>query len=266
MKFLRALLALTLSTGMAAVQAAPQNVYRMTGVASYTKGIDTPKLSFPVNPATASSLTFDGSSFAYHETGDSCSVTVDKALPYQFDMMMVHAFGTPEKFDAFLTGKFHMSSAVLTRTYLLGQEKVPMCAGLRAAMVYQSPEQFLVVTGSRIYVFQHQTQAPADAAQSFDCSKARSHVEHLICGDPALVKLDATVNRGYVEMQLTNSQEISSQDPVRIDQINWIRTIRNACNDTACLMNAYRARVQTIKGRIASAYPDYPNESTQDSD
>ncbi|WP_010091672.1 hypothetical protein [Burkholderia ubonensis] len=73
------------------------------------------------------------------------------------------------------------------------------------------------------------------------------------------------VNRGFVAMQLVESKEISYQDPVRKDQINWIRNVRNKCVNSPCLTEAYRARVQYIKGRISSAYPSYPEkESGQD--
>ncbi|GAB7535766.1 lysozyme inhibitor LprI family protein [Burkholderia sp. 3C] len=262
---IRTVLALVLSAAVVTAQSAPQTVYRMTGVANFTKGAGDKKLSFPVNPATSPLLTFDGGTFTYQESGHSCAIAVDTTLPYQFDMMMVHAFGTPEKFNAFLSDKFHVSSTGLAHTYLLGQENAPLCSGLRAAMIYQSPSQFLVVTGPRIYLFERQTQAPSDAELSFDCGKARSKVEHLICNDPALVKLDATVNRGYVVMRLLKSPEISYQDPVRLNQIAWIRKVRNACDDQACLMKAYNGRVQYIKGQLGDNDPDYPNESTQDS-
>ncbi|WP_414445290.1 lysozyme inhibitor LprI family protein [Burkholderia sp. 22PA0106] len=266
MNLIRTVLALVLSAAVIAAQAAPQTVYRMTGVANFTKGAGDKELPFPVNPVTASTLTFDGNTFTYHESGHSCAMTVNKTLPYQFDMIMVHAFGTPEKFNAFLNDKFHVSSTSLAHTYYLGQENAPLCSGLRWTFIYQSPEQLLVVMSARIYLFERQTQAPSDAELGFDCGKARSKVEHLICNDPALVKLDATVNRGYVAMRMLKSPEISYQDPVRLNQIEWIRKVRNACDDQACLLKAYNGRVQYIKGQLGDNDPDYPNESTQDGD
>lgn len=116
-----------------------------------------------------------------------------------------------------------------------------------------------------MYAFQRETHPPMNAERGFDCSKARTTVERLVCADPDLVKLDEMVNRGFVAMQLVESKEISYQDPVRNDQINWIRNVRNKCAISPCLTDAYRVRVQYIKGRISSAYPSYPEkESGQD--
>ncbi len=239
----------------------------MTGAARFEQGSDTHHLPFPVNPLTAGSLTFDDSAFVFHYTGHSCSVKVDKKMKFHVDPVISHAFGSRDKFNAFLNTKFHAKGAALTDTYILGDVDAPLCQGLRSAMVYTSPDEMVLLDGTWAYLFERQTHAPVDAEQSFDCGKAGTNVEQLICRNPELTKLDATVNRGYVAMLLTDSKEISYQDPVRQNQISWIRTVRNTCTDAACLLKAYRARVAYIKGKVAATDPSYPEtDSNQDGD
>ncbi|WP_175899599.1 hypothetical protein [Burkholderia vietnamiensis] len=117
-------------------------------------------------------------------------------------------------------------------------------------------------------MFERSTRAPAHAGRVFDCSKPGTNGEHLsFCRNRELLKLDATVNRGYVAMRQADSKEISYQDPIRLDQIEWLRTVRNSCADSACLLDAYRNRIAYIKGRISSTHPSYPDENSgQESD
>ncbi|WP_080409227.1 lysozyme inhibitor LprI family protein [Burkholderia ubonensis] len=267
MKKLKQCLLLLMSVVLAPICAAAQDTYRMTGAAQFEQGRDTHNLPFPVNPQIAGFLTFNDGVFVFHYTGHSCSVKVNKKMNFHVDPVISHSFGSRDKFNAFLSTKFHAKGTALTDTYILGDADAPLCSGLGFAMIYRSPDEMVLLDGSWAYLFERQTHVPANAEQSFDCSKASTNVEHLICKNPELIRLDATVNRGYVAMLITNSKEISYQDPVRLDQINWIRTVRNSCSDNACLLKAYRSRIAYIKGRIASTYPSYPEEdSNQESD
>ncbi|WP_232071170.1 lysozyme inhibitor LprI family protein [Paraburkholderia pallida] len=267
MKKLKQWLVLLFSALILPAYAAAQDTYRMTGAAQFEQGSDFHKLSFPVNPMTAGVLTFDGGAFVFHYTGHSCSVKVQKRISFYVDPVISHSFGSLDNFNVFLSSRFHANGEALTDTYLLSDTDAPLCLGLRYATIYKSPDEMVLLDGSWAYLFERQTHVPVNAEQSFDCKKAGTNVERLICGNPELVKLDATVNRGYVAMLLTESKEISYQDPVRLNQVNWIRKVRNVCTDNACLLSAYRARIQYIKGRIASTDPSYPDDnSDQDSD
>lgn len=221
-------------------------------------------LPFPVNPATSAALTFDGDAFTFHYEGHRCVVKVERKMSFYFDPVLAHTFGSPSDFDRFLTGKFHENYYNdLHETYLLGDASAPLCSGLRETMVYRSDDAFLVVGGPWLYVFRRQLHDPMNAEASFECGKARTSIERAICGNHDLIKLDATVNRGFVAMQILDSKEISYQDPVRMDQINWLKNVRNRCASVSCLFDAYRSRIQFIKGKISSAYPSYPNEEPE---
>jgi uncharacterized protein YecT (DUF1311 family) len=247
--------------------ASAQERYLMIGAARFEKSADPHALPFPVNPANSGALTFDGGAFTFHYAGDSCSVKVERRMDFYLDPAISHTFGSREGFSRFLSDKFHSNYQDSSDTYLLGETNVPLCAGLREAIVYKSPDGLVLLGGSWAYAFQRQTHAPSNAEKNFDCAKAQTNVEHLICGNPELVRLDAAVNRGFVAMQLVDSSEISYQDPVKINQINWIRNVRNKCTSSSCLFDAYHSRVEYINSKISSAYPSYPaEESEQDGD
>lgn len=239
----------------------------MTGAAQFQKSGDSHNLPFPVNPVSSGVLSFDGKAFTFSYSGGSCSVKVDRQMNFYLDSVISHAFASPEEFGRFLNGKFNLDYKNLRKTYLLGDAVVPLCRGLHNAMIYRAYDNIVLLDGSWVYVFQRQAHAPMNAEKSFDCVKAQTNIEHLICNNPDLVKLDTAVNWGFVAMQLVDSKEISYQDSVRVDQISWLKNVRNKCTSRSCLFDVYRARVKYIKGRISSAYPSYPaKEPDQDGD
>ena len=74
---------------------------------------------------------------------------------------------------------------------------------------------------------------------SYDCTKASTQVEHLICNDDELSKLDEelafnysqTMEQGDYKSYLKNSQEF------------WLKNIRDVCTNTACLKEVYEQRI-----------------------
>lgn len=258
MKLLKHWLTMLILAILLPTYVAAHDLYRMTGAARFEPENDFHRLSFPVNPVMAGSLTFDSNTFVYHETGNSCSVKIGKRISFYVDPVISHSFGSVESFNSFLSRKFHTKATTFTDTFILSAADVPLCEGLRYATIYKSPDEIVLLDGSWAYLFERQTHAPVNAEDSFDCKKAATNVEHLICDSPELEKLDATVSRGYVGMLLTDSKEISYDDPVRNGQLDWLRNVRNKCETQACLFDAYRSRIRFIKSRISSAYPSYP--------
>ena len=78
-------------------------------------------------------------------------------------------------------------------------------------------------------------------AASFDCSKARSLPERMICGDPRLSDLDDQLAAAYASAL----QTASSPDQVRAEQRQWMAE-RNRCTTAACLGEAYRQRTAAL--------------------
>lgn len=80
----------------------------------------------------------------------------------------------------------------------------------------------------------------ASDSASFDCSKARTHVEKLICAEPLLGLLDETLALNYGSMQTVDVGR--TPQALRTEQLRWLAH-RNRCGDVQCLVGSYSARV-----------------------
>jgi uncharacterized protein YecT (DUF1311 family) len=78
---------------------------------------------------------------------------------------------------------------------------------------------------------------------SFDCAKATSGQEKMVCGDRELSKLDVELAQAYA-MLMDKSAE---KDLVKKEQLNWIRFSFRACSDKACLKQAYNKRMSELQ-------------------
>ena len=75
-------------------------------------------------------------------------------------------------------------------------------------------------------------------AASFDCAKAGTKIEKLICGDAELSKLDEELSAAYK----TALQDEKRADSIKQAQKQWMKD-RNGCSDAACVKGAYEARL-----------------------
>lgn len=85
-------------------------------------------------------------------------------------------------------------------------------------------------------------------AASFDCTKAATKVEKMICADAELSKLDDTLAASY------KSALQSSANPalVKSEQVQWMKQNRNSCINSDCLRVTYQQRISELK-RSSSA-------------
>lgn len=79
-------------------------------------------------------------------------------------------------------------------------------------------------------------------AASFDCAKAATKVEKLICADAALSKLDDELNVTYK----TILQDGNQADSIKQAQKQWVKE-RNGCSDSVCVKQAYETRLSTLR-------------------
>ena len=84
--------------------------------------------------------------------------------------------------------------------------------------------------------------APRARAASFDCAKAATTTEKLICGDPQLSQLDGQLAQAY-RRALEGAVD---PDKLRAEQRAWLRTERKACGDDACLKTVYAQRLAAL--------------------
>jgi uncharacterized protein YecT (DUF1311 family) len=123
------------------------------------------------------------------------------------------------------------------------------CRDLELCKVVGSakPDGTLVRIDSAELVSESVATAPATgrpaataAGPSFDCAKASSKVERLICGSPRLAKLDAEVTAAYKQARANNPE-------IRKSQLQWL-AVRNGCADESCLIGAYEQRLTELGG------------------
>lgn len=78
-------------------------------------------------------------------------------------------------------------------------------------------------------------------AASFDCGKATTKVEKMICADAELSKLDADLAIVYK----TALQDKNQADSIRKKQKQWLK-YRNCCTDATCVKTTYEMRLASL--------------------
>jgi len=79
---------------------------------------------------------------------------------------------------------------------------------------------------------------------SFDCAKASTRVEKMICSDDESAALDGQLAETY-RRALADPAENS--DEIKIDQRAWLSGKRNKCGDVSCLRRRYRERIAALE-------------------
>lgn len=87
----------------------------------------------------------------------------------------------------------------------------------------------------------------AATAASFDCNKATTRVEMAICGSPRLSSLDGELGDLYRQIL----PAASSAEDIRADQRRWIKSVRDVCQDEACLADVYERRLHLLGRYLA---------------
>ncbi|MBN2824299.1 MAG: DUF1311 domain-containing protein, partial [Campylobacterales bacterium] len=77
---------------------------------------------------------------------------------------------------------------------------------------------------------------------SFDCQKASTDVEKLICSDSELSAMDETMARAY------KSALQNDGDRVKMQQLRWLKYTRNDCSTLMCLKDAYKLQIDRLEG------------------
>jgi uncharacterized protein YecT (DUF1311 family) len=87
------------------------------------------------------------------------------------------------------------------------------------------------------------TEAVADTpSPSFDCARASTEVEHLICANGQLARLDVQLARAY-KLAISTT---SDKDVVQAAQRSWQKDVRNLCTDIPCIESAYKSRLAEL--------------------
>jgi uncharacterized protein YecT (DUF1311 family) len=74
---------------------------------------------------------------------------------------------------------------------------------------------------------------------SFDCAKAATPIEHMICADAKLSTLDEQLAKAYGARKAQDRTLARSQR-------DWLAGVRDKCASTDCLAQAYAARIPSL--------------------
>jgi uncharacterized protein len=80
-------------------------------------------------------------------------------------------------------------------------------------------------------------------AASFDCAKAATATEKLICATPRISDLDEYLGRYYQTARAELGRGAVCLAPTQRD---WLRNVRNACKDATCLERVYLNRLAEL--------------------
>jgi len=97
-------------------------------------------------------------------------------------------------------------------------------------------------------------EGPSAPAPSFDCARAATNAEHLICADPELSALD----RGLALFYGAALHNPRHGRAVR-GQREWLAA-RNACTTRACLRDQMMDRLWTLTLSVGRGLPEYESE------
>ena len=90
------------------------------------------------------------------------------------------------------------------------------------------------------------------SAASFDCAKASTAVEKLICGSPQISRQDEELSVAYKEA----ATQARDKDPLVIDQKRWLKNERSLCRDENCLKKVYQERIAELRKWNEPAFED----------
>jgi uncharacterized protein len=79
---------------------------------------------------------------------------------------------------------------------------------------------------------------------SFNCDKASTYAEHMVCSVPELSLLDDLLAHNYAVMRAANIGEGARSD-LKATQRAWL-VERDQCHNVDCLIDAYKQRVSEI--------------------
>jgi len=85
-------------------------------------------------------------------------------------------------------------------------------------------------------------------AASFDCKKATTAAEKMICSNSSLSSLDEELAKVYLQA-LTSA---SDREALKKEQRDWVKKKRNLCINVDCLFSSYQARIAQLKADAAA--------------
>lgn len=90
--------------------------------------------------------------------------------------------------------------------------------------------------------------SPSLLAASFDCTKATTSVEKLICNNEDISSLDDQLAKSYKSAL----EKTSDKEGFKKAQVEWLKQQR-LCKDVACLSSVYQERISVLNNQVSSS-------------
>jgi len=109
---------------------------------------------------------------------------------------------------------------------------------------------------------QQQAVQQQSFAPSFNCAKASTGTEQLICSNSDLSALDVKLSQLYQQVM----SKSNAVDSLKKSQNEWRKTKRDACSNVNCLASTYNERVNDLSQMLSSSneQAQSPSHSTDD--
>lgn len=126
--------------------------------------------------------------------------------------------------------------------------------GAAAGITFFRPWGIVVILGVMACV-------QSASAASFDCTKASTSVEKMICANATISALDDKLSQAYA----ATAAKASGDDRKRLlaEQKHWLKTTRDVCSSDVCLIHAYWSRQAELDTFFAPHLPLFEHESDQ---
>lgn len=86
------------------------------------------------------------------------------------------------------------------------------------------------------------------SAASFDCTKAKTKQEFMICNNERISQLDDSLAMVFSEFVSI----ASNPDACKVQQRVWIKTVRDSCTTAECMKAIMQQRLQTLRDTVAT--------------
>jgi uncharacterized protein YecT (DUF1311 family) len=86
------------------------------------------------------------------------------------------------------------------------------------------------------------TDQPAVISPSFDCAKASTAVERLICSNNELAKADVQLAQAYKAAL----KQTTDKPALKHEQAAWLKGQRNVCTDATTMLQVYQSRISQL--------------------
>jgi uncharacterized protein len=94
-------------------------------------------------------------------------------------------------------------------------------------------------------------------AASFNCAKANTAIEQMICANPEISDLDSELAEAFH----LGANHLQDKSAFIRDQKHWLKSTRDACKDNACLRMVYIARLDVLQ---REPLPDQDSNDSED--